>query len=224
MQIRHLQSPKDIPPPLLILRHRLGVHVGEHLVRDDLELVIRRNKPRDVHALGPVPAPHSLGVIHPHDLLGNLLEPQRRNVQPPRGTARRGTLLQHLALRVAVAAQVERVAVQRLLEPKVVDAVNRGDLTTATEQHKKLRAARPRRDDSRAGHGIREIHSPRPGRISSPRVRLPLVGPEGQWEAAVIEDELALVTDIEGVDLSNFRPDRNAAAGGALPKVPGTTR
>ena len=27
-----------------------------------------------------------------------------------------------------------------------------------------------------------------------------------------------------GVDFSNFRPDRNAAAGGALPKVAGTTR
>ena len=39
-----------------------------------------------------------------------------------------------------------------------------------------------------------------------------------------IEDELALVKDVAGVDFSNFRPDRNAAAGGALPKVSGTTR
>jgi 4-hydroxy-tetrahydrodipicolinate synthase len=61
------------------------------------------------------------------------------------------------------------------------------------------------------------------GRIDSPRVRLPLVGPEDA-EAAIIEDELALVGHIDGVDLSNFRPDRNAAAGGALPKVAGTTR
>ena len=61
------------------------------------------------------------------------------------------------------------------------------------------------------------------GRIGSPRVRLPLVGPE-EFEAAQIEDELALVGEIPGVDLSNFRPDRNAAAGGALPKVAGTTR
>ena len=30
--------------------------------------------------------------------------------------------------------------------------------------------------------------------------------------------------EIEGLDLTNFRPDRNAAAGGALPKVAGTTR
>jgi 4-hydroxy-tetrahydrodipicolinate synthase len=61
------------------------------------------------------------------------------------------------------------------------------------------------------------------GRIQTPRVRLPLVGPE-EAEAAQIEDELALVRDIPGVDLSRFRPDRNAAAGGALPKVHGTTR
>ena len=54
-------------------------------------------------------------------------------------------------------------------------------------------------------------------------MRLPLVGPE-EWEAAQIEDEIDLVTDIQGVDFSNFRPDRNAAAGGALPKVAGTTR
>jgi 4-hydroxy-tetrahydrodipicolinate synthase len=40
----------------------------------------------------------------------------------------------------------------------------------------------------------------------------------------MIEDELALVGEIPGLDLSNFRPDRNAAAGGALPKVAGTTR
>jgi 4-hydroxy-tetrahydrodipicolinate synthase len=61
------------------------------------------------------------------------------------------------------------------------------------------------------------------GRIGSPRVRLPLVGPE-DWEAALIESEIDLVKDIAGVDFSNFRPDRNAAAGGALPKIAGTTR
>ena len=61
------------------------------------------------------------------------------------------------------------------------------------------------------------------GRIGSPRVRLPLVGPE-EWEAALIEDELGLVRGIPGADFQNFRPDRNAAAGGALPKVAGTTR
>jgi 4-hydroxy-tetrahydrodipicolinate synthase len=61
------------------------------------------------------------------------------------------------------------------------------------------------------------------GRIRSPRVRLPLVGPE-DFEAAQIEAELDLVHDIPGADFTNFRPDRNAAAGGALPKVAGTTR
>ncbi|MDF2444528.1 MAG: 4-hydroxy-tetrahydrodipicolinate synthase, partial [Subtercola sp.] len=61
------------------------------------------------------------------------------------------------------------------------------------------------------------------GRIASPRVRLPLVGPE-EWEAAKIEDEIDLVRSIPGVSFTNFRPDRNAAAGGALPKIPGTTR
>ena len=105
----------------------------------------------------------------------------------------------------------------------MVDAVNAGDLKTATEQHKKLeplvRAIMTHVPGTVATkyvlHGL--------GRISSPRVRLPLVGPE-EWEAAMIEDEIALVGDIPGVDLSNFRPDRNAAAGGALPKVAGTTR
>ncbi len=61
------------------------------------------------------------------------------------------------------------------------------------------------------------------GRIGSPRVRLPLVGPE-EWEAAQIEDEIDLVRDVPGVDFRNFRPDLNAAAGGALPQVAGTTR
>ncbi|MTE23145.1 MULTISPECIES: 4-hydroxy-tetrahydrodipicolinate synthase [Microbacterium] len=105
----------------------------------------------------------------------------------------------------------------------IVDAVNRGDLATATEQHKKLeplvRAVMTHVPGTVSAkyilHGL--------GRISSPRVRLPLVGPE-EWEAALIEDELAVVAGVDGVDFSNFRPDRNAAAGGALPKVPGTTR
>ena len=35
---------------------------------------------------------------------------------------------------------------------------------------------------------------------------------------------LKLKQDIPGVSFDNFRPDRNAAAGGALPKVSGTTR
>ena len=105
----------------------------------------------------------------------------------------------------------------------IVDAVNAGDLATATAAHRSLeplvRAVMTHVHGTVAAkyilHGL--------GRIGSPRVRLPLVGPEDA-EAALIEDEIALVGSIPGVDLTNFRPDRNAAAGGALPKVAGTTR
>jgi len=105
----------------------------------------------------------------------------------------------------------------------IIDAVNNNDLATATAEHKALeplvRAVMTHVPGTVAAkyilHGL--------GRISSPRVRLPLVGPE-ESEAALIEDEIALVGEILGVDFSNFRPDRNAAAGGALPKVAGTTR
>ncbi|WBU38904.1 4-hydroxy-tetrahydrodipicolinate synthase [Homoserinibacter sp. YIM 151385] len=105
----------------------------------------------------------------------------------------------------------------------MVDAVNTGDLRAATEAHQTLeplvRATMTHVPGTVAAkyilHGL--------GRITSPRVRLPLVGPE-EWEAAQIEDEIDLVKHIPGVDFSNFRPDRNAAAGGALPKVAGTTR
>ena len=105
----------------------------------------------------------------------------------------------------------------------MIDAVNRGDLATATAEHKALeplvRAVMSHVPGTVAAkyilHGL--------GRIGSPRVRLPLVGPE-EWEAAKIEDEISLVGDIAGLDFSNFRPDRNAAAGGALPKIAGTAR
>ncbi len=105
----------------------------------------------------------------------------------------------------------------------IVDAVNRGDLHAATEQHKLLeplvRAIMTHVPGTVATkyvlHGL--------GRIGSPRVRLPLVGPE-EAEAATIEDELSRVRGVEGFDRSRFRPDRNAAAGGALPRVAGTTR
>jgi 4-hydroxy-tetrahydrodipicolinate synthase len=52
---------------------------------------------------------------------------------------------------------------------------------------------------------------------------LPLVGPEDD-EAARIEDGIEKVGTVPGLSFANFRPDRNAAAGGALPKVAGTTR
>lgn len=105
----------------------------------------------------------------------------------------------------------------------IVDAVNRGDLNTARDEHMRLeplvRAIMTHVPGTVAAkyvlHGL--------GRINSPRVRLPLVGPE-EWEAALIENDLALVQDLSGADFSNFKPDRNAAAGGALPKIAGTTR
>lgn len=105
----------------------------------------------------------------------------------------------------------------------MVDAVNAGKLTEATAQHQLLEPLVRSTMTHVPGtvavkyilHGL--------GRIASPRVRLPLVGPE-ESEAAVIESDIDLVQDVPGVDFSNFRPDRNAAAGGALPKVAGTTR
>ena len=105
----------------------------------------------------------------------------------------------------------------------MVDAINDNNLAAATAAHRALeplvRATMTHVPGTVSAkyvlHGL--------GRISSPRVRLPLVGPE-EWEAALIEDELDLVKDVPGADFSNFRPDRNAAAGGALPKVHGTTR
>ena len=47
---------------------------------------------------------------------------------------------------------------------------------------------------------------------------------EANAEAARIEADIDLVKQITGLSFENFRPDRNAAAGGALPKVAGTTR
>lgn len=106
---------------------------------------------------------------------------------------------------------------------QIVDAVNAGDLHAATAAHKALeplvRSVMTHVPGTVAAkyilHGL--------GRIGSPRVRLPLVGPE-DFEAAAIEDDLTLVGELAGVSFDNFRPDRNAAAGGALPKVAGTTR
>jgi 4-hydroxy-tetrahydrodipicolinate synthase len=105
----------------------------------------------------------------------------------------------------------------------MVDAVNANDLATAQAAHKALeplvRATMTHVPGTVATKYI--LHGF--GRITSPRVRLPLVGPEDH-EAQLIEDEIALVKDIEGIDAKHFRPDANAAAGGALPKIAGTTR
>jgi 4-hydroxy-tetrahydrodipicolinate synthase len=131
-------------------------------------------------------------------------------------------VLPHLAIGAAgligVTANIAPTPYRRM-----IDAINANDLATATAAHRALeplvRAVMTHVPGTVAAkyilHGL--------GRIGSPRVRLPLVGPE-EWEAAQIEDELDLVGPIPGVDFRNFCPDRNAAAGGALPKVAGTTR
>jgi len=105
----------------------------------------------------------------------------------------------------------------------IVDAINANDLRTAQTAFQALeplvRGIMTRVPGTVSTkyvlHGL--------GRISSPRVRLPLVGPE-EAEAALIEADLAQVGPGAGVDFSNFRPDPNAAAGGALPKAAGHTR
>lgn len=105
----------------------------------------------------------------------------------------------------------------------IVDAVNAGKLAEATAMHQLLeplvRAIMTHVPGTVAAKYV--LHAL--GRIESPRVRLPLVGPE-DFEAAQIEDDIARITKIPGLDVSNFRPDRDAASGGALPKAAGTTR
>ena len=106
---------------------------------------------------------------------------------------------------------------------EMVDATNRNDFHHALSVHNSLeplvRAAMNHVPGTVASkyilHGL--------GLINSPRVRLPLVGPE-ESEAARIEADIDQVKSIAGLSFENFRPDRNAAAGGALPKVAGTTR
>jgi 4-hydroxy-tetrahydrodipicolinate synthase len=106
---------------------------------------------------------------------------------------------------------------------ELVDATNRNDFNAALEVHMTLeplvRATMTHVPGTVAAKYILDGL----GLISSPRVRLPLVGPE-ESEAARIEADIDKVGNVPGVDFTNFRPDRNAAAGGALPKVAGTTR
>jgi len=105
----------------------------------------------------------------------------------------------------------------------MVDATNKNDFHSALEVHTTLeplvRATMTHVPGTVAAKYILDGL----GFIESPRVRLPLVGPE-ESEAASIEADIDKVGKISGLDFTNFRPDRNAAAGGALPKVAGTTR
>lgn len=106
---------------------------------------------------------------------------------------------------------------------EMVNATNKNDFAAAREVHNLLeplvRATMTHVPGTVAAkyilHGL--------GELSTPRVRLPLVGPE-ETEAARIETDIYQVIDVPGLSFENWRPDRNAAAGGALPKVAGTTR
>lgn len=119
---------------------------------------------------------------------------------------------------ISVTANIAAAAYRAL-----VDAVNANDLASATAMHaliEPLARATMKHVPGTVStkyilHGL--------GRIPSPRVRLPLVGPE-EAEAAAIEADLDFIHGLPGVDFSNFRPDRNAAAGGALPKIAGAAR
>lgn len=119
---------------------------------------------------------------------------------------------------IGVTANVAPAAYREL-----VDATNRNDFHSALKVHNALeplqRALMTHVPGTVAAkyvlHGL--------GLINSPRVRLPLVGPEDA-EAARIENDIDKVETVPGLRFENFRPDRNAAAGGALPKVAGTTR
>ena len=119
---------------------------------------------------------------------------------------------------IGVTANIAPVAYREM-----VDATNKNDFQSAREVHNKLeplvRATMNHVPGTVAAkyilHGL--------GDLSTPRVRLPLVGPE-ESEAAMIESEIYSVIDVPGLSFENWRPDRNAAAGGALPKVAGTTR
>lgn len=131
-------------------------------------------------------------------------------------------VLPHLAIGatglIGVTANIAPLAYREL-----VDATNRNDFHAALSVHNALeplqRAIMTHVPGTVAAkyvlHGL--------GLIGSPRVRLPLVGPEDA-EAARIEQGIDEVRVVPGLSFENFRPDRNSAAGGALPKVAGTTR
>lgn len=131
-------------------------------------------------------------------------------------------LLPHLSIGavgcISVTANIAPAAYREL-----IDAANRNDFHHALTVHNSLdplqRAAMTHVPGTVAAKYILNGL----GVISSPRVRLPLVGPEDA-EAARIEADIDLVGQVTGLSFDNFRPDRNAAAGGALPKVAGTTR
>jgi 4-hydroxy-tetrahydrodipicolinate synthase len=119
---------------------------------------------------------------------------------------------------IGVTANVAPAAYREL-----VDATNRNDFNHALTVHNTLEPLQRALMTHVPGTVATKYALHGLGIIDSPRVRLPLVGPEDA-EAARIEDDIDKVKAITGLTFENFRPDRNAAAGGALPKVAGTTR
>ncbi len=119
---------------------------------------------------------------------------------------------------IGVTANVAPAAYREL-----VDATNRNDFNHALSVHNTLEPLQRALMTHVPGTVATKYALHGLGIIDSPRVRLPLVGPEDA-EAARIEDDIDKVKTITGLTFENFRPDRNAAAGGALPKVAGTTR
>ena len=106
---------------------------------------------------------------------------------------------------------------------QIVDATNNNDFHAALKVHNALEPLQRALMTNVPGTVAAKYVLHALGLISSPRVRLPLVGPEDH-DAAAIENGIDQVLSGPGLSFSNFRPDRNAAAGGALPKVAGTTR
>lgn len=106
---------------------------------------------------------------------------------------------------------------------QLVDATNNNDFHQALKVHNALEPLQRALMTNVPGTVAAKYVLHALGLIGSPRVRLPLVGPEDS-EAAAIENGIDQVLSVPGLSFTNFRPDRNAAAGGALPKVAGTTR
>ncbi len=131
-------------------------------------------------------------------------------------------LLPHLSIGavgcISVTANIAPAAYREL-----IDAANRNDFHHALKVHNSLDALQRAAMTHVPGTVAAKYILNGLGVISSPRVRLPLVGPEDA-EAARIEADIDLVGAVTGLTFDNFRPDRNAAAGGALPKIAGTTR
>lgn len=133
-----------------------------------------------------------------------------------------GNVLPHLSIGatglIGVTANIAPAAYREM-----VDATNRNDFHHALSVHNSLEPLVRAMMNHVPGTVATKYALHGLGIINSPRVRLPLVGPEDA-EAISIEVDIDKVGAITGLSFENFRPDRNAAAGGALPKVAGTTR